>query len=162
MLFPFSDFIFLCFFFFYSGYSLLRDPHHNKGLAFTDKERAAHYLRGLLPPAVVSQELQVLFFHSVSFPPILLAFMLGFVLYEMQLTFSPLYLLGEETDAYYSPISSSITEVHGYDGSSGSHTVPSDSWALDFVFRIMIQHSEVSLCYFIVSNQLMLLQNILD
>ncbi|KAJ6947439.1 NADP-dependent malic enzyme-like [Populus alba x Populus x berolinensis] len=42
-----------------SGYSLLRDPHHNKGLAFTDKERAAHYLRGLLPPAVVSQELQV-------------------------------------------------------------------------------------------------------
>jgi len=89
--------------------------------------------------------------------------MLGFVLYEMQLTFSPLYLPGEETDAYYSPISSSITEVHGYDGSSGSHTVPSDSWALDFVFGIMIQHSEVSLCYFIiVSNQLMLLQSILD
>uniref|UniRef100_A0A2P2MKM3 Malic enzyme n=1 Tax=Rhizophora mucronata TaxID=61149 RepID=A0A2P2MKM3_RHIMU len=42
-----------------SGYSLLRDPHHNKGLAFTDKERDAHYLRGLLPPAVISQELQV-------------------------------------------------------------------------------------------------------
>ncbi|KDP40863.1 hypothetical protein JCGZ_24862 [Jatropha curcas] len=42
-----------------SGYSLLRDPHHNKGLAFNDKERNAHYLRGLLPPAVVSQELQV-------------------------------------------------------------------------------------------------------
>ncbi|KAI5593946.1 hypothetical protein POPTR_003G049300v4 [Populus trichocarpa] len=42
-----------------SGYSLLRDPHHNKGLAFTDAERSAHYLRGLLPPAVVSQELQV-------------------------------------------------------------------------------------------------------
>uniref|UniRef100_A0A3N7G5T2 Malic enzyme n=1 Tax=Populus trichocarpa TaxID=3694 RepID=A0A3N7G5T2_POPTR len=41
------------------GYSLLRDPHHNKGLAFTDAERSAHYLRGLLPPAVVSQELQV-------------------------------------------------------------------------------------------------------
>ncbi|KAK6914826.1 Malic enzyme, NAD-binding [Dillenia turbinata] len=34
-----------------SGYTLLRDPHHNKGLAFTDKERDAHYLRGLLPPA---------------------------------------------------------------------------------------------------------------
>ncbi|XP_010267161.1 PREDICTED: NADP-dependent malic enzyme isoform X2 [Nelumbo nucifera] len=41
-----------------SGYSLLRDPHHNKGLAFTDKERDAHYVRGLLPPAVVTQELQ--------------------------------------------------------------------------------------------------------
>ncbi|KAL8153335.1 hypothetical protein V2J09_011095 [Rumex salicifolius] len=42
-----------------SGYTLLRDPHHNKGLAFTEKERNAHYLRGLLPPTVVSQELQV-------------------------------------------------------------------------------------------------------
>ncbi|KAK4483634.1 hypothetical protein RD792_010835 [Penstemon davidsonii] len=41
-----------------SGYTLLRDPHHNKGLAFTEKERDAHYLRGLLPPVVVSQELQ--------------------------------------------------------------------------------------------------------
>ncbi|XP_078429024.1 NADP-dependent malic enzyme-like [Wolffia australiana] len=41
-----------------SGYSLLRDPHHNKGLAFTEKERDAHYLRGLLPPTYVSQELQ--------------------------------------------------------------------------------------------------------
>lgn len=42
-----------------SGYTLLRDPHHNKGLAFNDKERDAHYLRGLLPPTVASQELQV-------------------------------------------------------------------------------------------------------
>ncbi|CAD6240217.1 unnamed protein product [Miscanthus lutarioriparius] len=42
-----------------SGYTLLRDPHHNKGLAFTEKERDALYLRGLLPPAVVSQELQI-------------------------------------------------------------------------------------------------------
>lgn len=41
-----------------SGYSLLRDPHHNKGLAFTEKERDAHYIRGLLPPVVMSQELQ--------------------------------------------------------------------------------------------------------
>lgn len=41
-----------------SGYTLLRDPHHNKGLAFTEKERDAHYLRGLLPPAYLSQELQ--------------------------------------------------------------------------------------------------------
>ncbi|TVU21446.1 hypothetical protein EJB05_31079, partial [Eragrostis curvula] len=42
-----------------SGYPLLRDPHHNKGLAFTEKERDAHYLRGLLPPAVVSQDIQI-------------------------------------------------------------------------------------------------------
>ncbi|KAK4754025.1 hypothetical protein SAY87_002129 [Trapa incisa] len=42
-----------------SGYSLLRDPHHNKGLAFSEKERDSHYLRGLLPPAVISQDLQV-------------------------------------------------------------------------------------------------------
>ncbi|XP_011081064.1 NADP-dependent malic enzyme-like [Sesamum indicum] len=41
-----------------SGYSLLRDPHHNKGLAFNEKERDAHYLRGLLPPAIICQELQ--------------------------------------------------------------------------------------------------------
>ncbi|KAG2728965.1 hypothetical protein I3760_01G228400 [Carya illinoinensis] len=42
-----------------SGYSLLRDPHHNKGLAFNEKERDAHFLRGLLPPTVASHELQV-------------------------------------------------------------------------------------------------------
>ncbi|XP_020105963.1 NADP-dependent malic enzyme isoform X2 [Ananas comosus] len=41
-----------------SGYTLLRDPHHNKGLAFTEKERDAHYLRGLLPPAIATQETQ--------------------------------------------------------------------------------------------------------
>ncbi|XP_031382862.1 LOW QUALITY PROTEIN: NADP-dependent malic enzyme-like [Punica granatum] len=41
-----------------SGYSLLRDPQHNKGLAFTEKERDAHYLRSLLPPTVISQQLQ--------------------------------------------------------------------------------------------------------
>ncbi|KAJ1388740.1 hypothetical protein SESBI_38831 [Sesbania bispinosa] len=42
-----------------SGYTLLRDPHFNKGLAFTENERDAHYLRGLLPPIVISQETQV-------------------------------------------------------------------------------------------------------
>ncbi|KAK1693607.1 hypothetical protein QYE76_010304 [Lolium multiflorum] len=41
-----------------SGHSLLRDPRHNKGLAFSEKERDAHYLRGLLPPAIFSQEHQ--------------------------------------------------------------------------------------------------------
>lgn len=44
-----------------SGYTLLRDPQYNKGIAFTIKERDTHYLRGLLPPAVVTQELQVAF-----------------------------------------------------------------------------------------------------
>ncbi|XP_062090892.1 NADP-dependent malic enzyme [Humulus lupulus] len=41
-----------------SGYSLLRDPQYNKGLAFTQNERDSHYLRGLLPPAVANQDLQ--------------------------------------------------------------------------------------------------------
>ncbi|KAL8101634.1 hypothetical protein AgCh_033506 [Apium graveolens] len=41
-----------------SGHTLLRDPRHNKGTAFTEKERDAHYLRGLLPPVILSQELQ--------------------------------------------------------------------------------------------------------
>ncbi|XP_075476550.1 NADP-dependent malic enzyme-like [Primulina tabacum] len=41
-----------------SGTTLLRDPHHNKGMAFTEKERESHYLTGLLPPTVFSQELQ--------------------------------------------------------------------------------------------------------
>uniref|UniRef100_A0A7N0T5M3 Malic enzyme n=2 Tax=Kalanchoe fedtschenkoi TaxID=63787 RepID=A0A7N0T5M3_KALFE len=41
-----------------SGCTLMRDPRYNKGLAFSENERDAHYLRGLLPPAVYSQELQ--------------------------------------------------------------------------------------------------------
>lgn len=41
-----------------SGCVLLRDPAYNKGLAFTEKERDTHYLRGLLPPVYLSQDLQ--------------------------------------------------------------------------------------------------------
>lgn len=41
-----------------SGLSLLRDPRFNKGVAFSEQERDTHYLRGLLPPVVLSQEIQ--------------------------------------------------------------------------------------------------------
>ena len=49
----------VCFIGMSSGLELLRDPRYNKGLAFTEEERDHHYLRGLLPPAIISQELQV-------------------------------------------------------------------------------------------------------
>src|SRR5580704_10166689 len=42
-----------------SGYDLLRNPRLNKGTAFTEAERRAWGLEGLLPPAVSSMELQV-------------------------------------------------------------------------------------------------------
>nr|BAU61574.1 NADP-dependent malic enzyme [Gonium pectorale] len=42
-----------------SGVDLMRHPKYNKGLAFSDAERDRLYLRGLLPPAVLSQEVQV-------------------------------------------------------------------------------------------------------
>ncbi|MDH3288938.1 MAG: NAD-dependent malic enzyme [Betaproteobacteria bacterium] len=41
------------------GLSLLRDPALNKGTAFTERERDALKLRGLLPSVVLSQEQQV-------------------------------------------------------------------------------------------------------
>jgi malate dehydrogenase (oxaloacetate-decarboxylating)(NADP+) len=41
------------------GLHLLRDPMANKGTAFTAQERQALGLEGLLPPRVLSQELQV-------------------------------------------------------------------------------------------------------
>lgn len=41
------------------GVDLLHDPHLNKGTAFTEAERDALGLRGLLPPHVATQEQQV-------------------------------------------------------------------------------------------------------
>jgi malate dehydrogenase (oxaloacetate-decarboxylating)(NADP+) len=43
-----------------TGAALLRDPALNKGAAFTEEEREILGLRGLLPPAVQSMEVQVL------------------------------------------------------------------------------------------------------
>ena len=40
------------------GFDVLRDPLLNKGTAFTEKERDALGLRGLLPPHVLSQKEQ--------------------------------------------------------------------------------------------------------
>lgn len=42
-----------------TGVDLLHDPTLNKGTGFTDEEREAFDLRGLLPPRVCSQEIQV-------------------------------------------------------------------------------------------------------
>ncbi|WP_225770015.1 NAD-dependent malic enzyme [Inquilinus sp. Marseille-Q2685] len=42
-----------------TGYDLLRNPRLNKGTAFTEAERRARGLEGLLPPAVINIELQV-------------------------------------------------------------------------------------------------------
>jgi malate dehydrogenase (oxaloacetate-decarboxylating)(NADP+) len=42
-----------------AGYALLHDPLLNKGTAFSEKERDALGLRGLLPPHVLSQDEQV-------------------------------------------------------------------------------------------------------
>jgi malate dehydrogenase (oxaloacetate-decarboxylating)(NADP+) len=41
------------------GYDLLHNPRLNKGTAFTEAERRALGLEGLLPPAVLPMELQV-------------------------------------------------------------------------------------------------------
>ncbi len=41
-----------------TGVDLLHDPIHNKGMAFTEVEREQYQLRGLLPPRVLTQDLQ--------------------------------------------------------------------------------------------------------
>eukprot|EP00884_Botryococcus_braunii_P023449 jgi/Botrbrau1/9789/Bobra.85_1s0033.1 len=41
-----------------SGVDLMRNPKYNKGLAFSEVERDRLYLRGLLPPAILSQDVQ--------------------------------------------------------------------------------------------------------
>ena len=42
-----------------SGYELLHNPHLNKGTSFTEAERRAAHLEGLLPPAVMTIDVQV-------------------------------------------------------------------------------------------------------
>ena len=42
-----------------TGIELLHDPTRNKGTAFTEKERDALKLRGLLPPRVLTQDQQM-------------------------------------------------------------------------------------------------------
>jgi malate dehydrogenase (oxaloacetate-decarboxylating)(NADP+) len=42
-----------------TGYALLHNPRLNKGTAFTETQRSAYGLEGLLPPAVTNIELQI-------------------------------------------------------------------------------------------------------
>jgi fumarate hydratase, class II len=47
-----------------TSFELLRSAHLNKGTAFTEAERRAHHLEGLLPPAVRTLDLQVARAHA--------------------------------------------------------------------------------------------------
>ena len=40
-----------------TGYELLHNPRLNKGTAFTEAERRAYGLEGLLPPAITNTDL---------------------------------------------------------------------------------------------------------
>lgn len=106
---------------FVSGYNLLRDPHHNKALAFSEKERDAHYLRGLLPPIVVSQDLQVsytllIILLTTFYMPPSCAF--PFRVYHIRHLFCDWKMSGEEANAQPPPVPSPTAKVHGNDGSS--------------------------------------------
>jgi len=43
----------------FAGYRLLHNPLMNRGTAFTQADRRAHGLEGLLPPGVSALELQI-------------------------------------------------------------------------------------------------------
>ena len=92
---------------------MLRDPHFNKGLAFSEKERDAHYLRGLLPPAEFSLHLQVVLsnFFNRNRPYIVNLYCVHQINYNL--------LAGEENTTKHSPVSGSIAEIHGIDGPAG-------------------------------------------
>src|ERR1700747_3428832 len=47
-----------------TGYNILRDPRLNKGTAFTEAERRARGLEGLLPPGTSTLALQVARVHT--------------------------------------------------------------------------------------------------
>src|ERR1700680_628475 len=47
-----------------TGYDLLRNPRLHKGTAFTDEERHAGLIEGLLPPRSITLELQVARLHA--------------------------------------------------------------------------------------------------
>jgi malate dehydrogenase (oxaloacetate-decarboxylating)(NADP+) len=47
-----------------TGYDLLRNPRLNKGTAFSQAERQAHGLEGLLPPGVSTMQLQIARTHA--------------------------------------------------------------------------------------------------
>jgi hypothetical protein len=46
------------------GYELLHDPRFNKGTAFTEAERRAYRLEGLLPAGVTTMEWQIVRRHA--------------------------------------------------------------------------------------------------
>ena len=50
------------------GISLLQDPRFNKGTAFSQEERHALGLRGLLPPAVLTIQAQALSANTLTVP----------------------------------------------------------------------------------------------